>query len=73
MTINAASYVYVMFIIVAMGRDRKKVEKMFDMRNPPSNVPNKIEITVVDSSQPFANTNFSGGSSSVRIPYLAGA
>ena len=62
-----------MFNIVAKGRDRKKVEKMFDMRNPPSNVPNKIEITVVDSSQPFAKTNFSGGSNSVKIPYFAGA
>ena len=62
-----------MLSIVAMGSDRKKFEKILDMRNPPSNVPNKIEITVVDSSQPFAKTNFSGGSSSVRIPYLAGA
>ena len=62
-----------MLNIVAMGRDKKKVEKMFDMRNPPNNVPSKIEITVVDSSQPFAKTNLSGGSNSVRMPYFAGA
>ena len=62
-----------MFNIVAMGRDKKKVEKIFDMRNPPSNVPSKIETTVVDSSQLFAKTNLLGGSSSVKIPYFAGA
>ena len=31
-----------------------------------------IEPTVVPSIQPLAATSFSGGSSSVRMPYLAG-
>ena len=39
---------------------------------PPSTVPRMIEPTVVPSIQPLAATSFSGGSSSVRIPYLAG-
>src|SRR5260363_132179 len=39
---------------------------------PPSAVPRMIEPTVVPSIQPFAITSFSGGNSSVRMPYLAG-
>ena len=39
---------------------------------PPSTVPRMIEPTVVPSIQPLAATIFSGGNSSVRMPYLAG-
>ena len=39
---------------------------------PPSTVPRMIETTVSPSIQPLAATSFSGGSSSVRIPYFAG-
>ncbi len=39
---------------------------------PPSTVPRMIEPTVVPSIQPLAATSFSGGNSSVRMPYLAG-
>ena len=35
-------------------------------------VPRMIDITVRPSIQPLASTSFSGGSSSVRMPYLAG-
>ena len=41
-------------------------------RAPPSTVPKMIDITVRPSIQPLATTSFSGGSSSVRMPYLAG-
>ena len=39
---------------------------------PPRTVPRMIEPTVSPSIQPFAATSCSGGSSSVRMPYLAG-
>ncbi|MCY1237016.1 hypothetical protein D9M72_496960 [compost metagenome] len=39
---------------------------------PPTTVPRMIEPTVSPSIQPLASTSFSGGSSSVRMPYLAG-
>ncbi|MNT12239.1 hypothetical protein D3C72_1471600 [compost metagenome] len=39
---------------------------------PPTTVPRMIEPTVRPSIQPLASTSFSGGSSSVRMPYLAG-
>ena len=39
---------------------------------PPSTVPRMIDATVSPSIQPLAATSFSGGSSSVRIPYFAG-
>ena len=39
---------------------------------PPSSVPMMIEPTVSPSIQPFALTRASDGSSSVRMPYLAG-
>src|SRR6266568_26596 len=42
------------------------------MSAPPSTVPRMIEATVRPSIQPLASTSFSGGSSSVRIPYFAG-
>ena len=42
------------------------------MSAPPITVPRMIEPTVVPSIQPFAATSRSGGSSSVRMPYLAG-
>src|SRR6266571_2385249 len=42
------------------------------MSAPPSTVPRLIEATVRPSIQPLASTSFSGGSSSVRIPYFAG-
>lgn len=39
---------------------------------PPATKPRMIEATVSPSIQPLAMTSFSGGSSSVRMPYLAG-
>ena len=39
---------------------------------PPSRKPRMIEVTVRPSIQPLAMTSFSGGSSSVTMPYLAG-
>ena len=39
---------------------------------PPRTVPRMIEPTVVPSIQPLAATSLLGGSSSVRMPYLAG-
>ena len=42
------------------------------MRIPPSTVPKIMEPTVSPSIQPLAATNFSGGSNSVNMPYLAG-
>ena len=42
------------------------------IRMPPSRKPTMMDVTVSPSIQPLATTSFSGGSSSVRIPYLAG-
>jgi hypothetical protein len=42
------------------------------MSAPPTSTPRMIEATVVPSIQPLATTSCCGGSSSVRIPYLAG-
>ncbi len=42
------------------------------MSAPPSTTPSTIEATVVPSIQPFAATSCFAGSSSVRMPYLAG-
>ncbi len=39
---------------------------------PPTTKPRMIDPTVSPSIQPFATTSFCGGSSSVRMPYLAG-
>ena len=39
---------------------------------PPTIVPTMVESTVADSSHALAFTSFSAGSSSVRMPYLAG-
>ena len=39
---------------------------------PPISTPRMIDVTVVPSIQPLATTSCCGGSSSVRMPYLAG-
>ena len=39
---------------------------------PPTTKPRMMEPTVSPSIQPLAMTSFSGGSSSVRMPYFAG-
>ena len=39
---------------------------------PPSRMPRMIEAMVRPSIQPLALTNWETGSSSVRMPYLAG-
>ncbi len=39
---------------------------------PPISTPRMIEVTVVPSIQPLATTSCCAGSSSVRMPYLAG-
>ncbi|MNT46092.1 hypothetical protein D3C72_1827150 [compost metagenome] len=39
---------------------------------PPSNTPRMIDAMVSPSIQPLALTNWEAGSSSVRMPYLAG-
>ena len=43
-----------------------------EISTPPSTVPRMMDATVVPSIQPLAATSLSGGSSSVRMPYLAG-
>lgn len=52
--------------------DSSQVEMCLEISAPPSTVPRMIEPTVSPSIQPLAATSFSGGSSSVRMPYLAG-
>jgi hypothetical protein len=42
------------------------------MSAPPMMAPSTMAATVVPSIQLLATTSFSGGSSSVRMPYLAG-
>jgi hypothetical protein len=54
------------------SNDSKKPEPRGLTSVPPSTVPRMIDITVKPSIQPLAGTSFSGGSSSVRMPYLAG-
>ena len=53
-----------------------KLNRLWDtvllMSTPPSTVPMMIEPTVSPSIQPLAATSFSGGSNSVKMPYLAG-
>ena len=39
---------------------------------PPTTVPRMMDSTVSPSIQPLPLTNWSGGSNSVRMPYLAG-
>ena len=72
-TINPASDLLLICRVVVNPESFIKFIKKSEIRKPPKRVPNSIETTVVDSNQPFAKTNLSGGSSSVNIPYLAGA
>ncbi len=55
-----------------MCKPTRKAEPAWLTSAPPSTVPKMIDITVRPSIQPLAATSFSGGSSSVRMPYLAG-
>ena len=56
------------------GRSKpvSQADTVGEISRPPSSVPRMIDPTVVPSIQPLAATSFSGGSSSVRMPYLAG-
>ncbi len=58
--------------ISGKSKPSSRAEPLALTRAPPSTVPKMIDITVRPSIQPFAATSFSGGSSSVRMPYLAG-
>src|SRR5260363_33838 len=58
--------------------DQRQLQIEHGLHDPGQNQPaaergaRMIEPTVVPSIQPFAITSFSGGNSSVRMPYLAG-
>ena len=60
--------------VVIAGKSKliKLLETAVLINTPPKTVPAIIDPTVNPSIQPFAATNFSGGRSSVKIPYLAG-
>ncbi|MNW12716.1 hypothetical protein D3C71_2104780 [compost metagenome] len=55
-----------------MSKRSRMSEIWTEISAPPTTVPRMIELTVSPSIQPLAITSFSGGSSSVRMPYLAG-
>ena len=59
-------------VISGISKLSKSAETVWLIKMPPKTVPKMIELTVKPSIQPLAATNFSGGSSSVKIPYLAG-
>jgi hypothetical protein len=58
--------------IPGMSTESRIEENLEPMSSPPSSTPSTIEATVRPSIHPLATTSCSGGSSSVRIPYLAG-
>ena len=60
--------------VVTTGKSKliKLLEIVVLIKTPPKTVPAIMEPTVNPSIQPFAATSFSGGRSSVRMPYLAG-
>ncbi len=53
-------------------RQQNAAEIAGEISSPPNTVPSTMEATVNPSIQPLAMTSFSGGSSSVSMPYLAG-
>ena len=58
--------------IIGKSKPKRIVESLLEINIPPKTVPKMIEPTVNPSIQPLAATNFSGGSNSVKMPYLAG-
>ena len=72
-TITAASAGVSMWVSsTGRSKDSSQGATWGEISTPPSTVPRMMEATVVPSIQPLAATSFSGGSSSVRMPYLAG-
>jgi hypothetical protein len=64
----------VSMLVVMPGRSRpSSIGDSFGPTSwPPSRMPRMIEPTVRPSIQPLPLTSCEGGSSSVRMPYLAG-
>ena len=58
--------------IMGTSKPSSVVETLSLTSAPPSSTPRMIEPTVVPSIQPLATTSCLAGSSSVRMPYLAG-
>ena len=60
--------------VSSMGRSKPSsaVEIFGPMSCPPSTMPSTMDATVSPSIQPLPLTSCEGGSSSVRMPYLAG-
>ena len=58
--------------IIGKSKPKRTVESLLEIKTPPKTVPKIIEPTVNPSIHPLAATNFSGGSNSVKMPYLAG-
>jgi hypothetical protein len=52
--------------------DNMRLDTMVPTSWPPTSTPRMIEAIVSPSIQPLALTSWDAGSSSVRMPYLAG-
>ncbi|MNW03899.1 hypothetical protein D3C71_1999020 [compost metagenome] len=58
--------------ISGRSNDSSQLDTCTPTSCPPSSTPRMMEVIVSPSIQPLARTNWLGGSSSVRMPYLAG-
>ena len=74
MMIRMADSAAVSIPVSRIGKSKLKSpwDTVLLIKIPPSTVPIMIEPTVKPSIQPLAATSFSGGSNSVKMPYLAG-
>jgi hypothetical protein len=59
-------------LISGISKDSSWLETAWPTSEPPSTMPRRIDAIVSPSIQPLAFTNCEAGSSSVRMPYLAG-
>ena len=68
----ASAAVWMQKSIMGMSMDSSAADRWCPTSCPPSNTPRMMEAMVSPSIQPLALTSCEAGSSSVRMPYLAG-